>query len=174
MLLNCKNAFNHFYMNMVVCVWPLPSFVLTEDMVDMAHIKYSHSDITPFFLSLGSRFHVGTSPNPFLLWWKCSYLVAQSPVLWPELAVMWIAGSISSPVHPKNSSQGVSAGISVLAASLCCLSTVPPHSTPCSMDLLVPVFSWSSCKVSLRTEGFVLALLAFACACAALLIYTCS
>lgn len=84
-----------------------------------------------------------------------SYLVAQSPVRWPELAVMWVAGSRSFPVHPKNPSHGVSAGVSALAASLCCPNTVPPpHSTPCSMVLLAPVFSWICCKVSLSTEGF--------------------
>lgn len=70
---------------------------------------------------------------------------------------MWIAGYRSFPVHPKNTSQGVSAGVSVLAASLCSPNTVPPHSTPCSMDLLALVFSWSSCKVSLSTEGFAFA-----------------
>lgn len=59
------------------------------------------------------------------------------------------------PVHPKNPSQG---WVSVLAASLCCLSTVPPHSTLCSMDLFGSLFSWSSCKFSLSTEGFALTL----------------
>lgn len=67
MLLNCKDAFNNFYINMVVCVRPLPSLVLTIYVDDVAHIKNNQSDIAPFFLTLGSRVHVGTSPNPSLL-----------------------------------------------------------------------------------------------------------
>lgn len=55
MLLNCRDAFNHFYIKMVVCVWPLPSSVLIVYVVDMAHIKYNHSDITLFFFGVLDR-----------------------------------------------------------------------------------------------------------------------
>lgn len=49
MILNCEDPFNHIYIYLIVCVWPLLSLLLTASVVITAHIKYSRSDLALIF-----------------------------------------------------------------------------------------------------------------------------
>lgn len=157
---------------MVGCVWPLFSSVLTVHMVNVAHIKCNHRDITPFFWDLdktacGNK--PGLCPAVMEVQLPCGSVFSLMARAGCHVGC-WLQILLCSPQKPKSVCfcRGFSAG-SFPVLSKCC-STIPNFLLHGFVAL---VFSWSSCRVSLSTKSFALMLSAFMCTHAALLIYTC-
>ena len=140
MILICKDPFNHIYIDLIVCVWPLLSLVLTVSVVIVAHIKYSHSDLALIFLESWIKTPCGNKPKPFPpgmeAQLRCGSVSSFLAGAGCDVGCLLQAATQILPCSPQNPKSGCFCR-GFCADRLHCAVRITSHHTlpPCSVEL---------------------------------------